>query len=503
MRTDTLTTVRKALSFLADLIVRPQAHSLKLQSIRAALWTVLEKGTGHLIRMAGSLILTRILFPEAFGLMAAAQVILVMIQLVTDVGIRISIIQNPKGTQEEFLDTAWVISVVRGALLSLALAAMAYPLSLYYGQPEMTGIFLVLSLSPLLMGMENPALTLTIRKFRVEKKVALELGSQALGLVSSIALALILRSVYALAIGNVLAVLYRLAGSFIAVPYRPKVRFHRAFGREILRFGSFIFVNSLIYFLAMNADILMIGKVLPMKDLGIYSIGRNIGMLIWMVCHQIFLQSYLPAVSSAQHDIPRVARMYGRSIALMLALTIPASMMLALFSRDVIALLYDPRYADAYISLFWFSLGGIMLVVAAINSNTFLALGKPKYETISMACGFLTVCLLVPLGARHYGLTGAAAGVFVSVLVIVAVETVCLFSAIRFPLSRVLAPWSRIVLTCSAISCLYILLHPALNGLGPWNLPFIAVMLVLTFAASGCTWLIREKAGYPAEVPER
>ena len=250
----------------------------------------------------------------------------------------------------------------------------------------------------------------------------------------------------------------------------------------------------------MNADILMIGKVLPMKDLGIYSIGRNIGMLIWMVCHQIFLQSYLPAVSSAQHDIPRVARMYGRSIALMLALTIPASMMLALFSRDVIALLYDPRYADAYISLFWFSLGGSCSWLrrstatpswrsASQSTRPFhggrvpgrLSTGTRGREALRPHRGR---CRRIRLGAGH-----------------------CC-SRDRLPLapsgspSRVLAPWSRIVLTCSAISCLYILLHPALNGLGPWNLPFIAVMLVLTFAVSGCTWLIREKAGYPAEVSE-
>ncbi len=464
------------ISSLLDLILRPQAHSLKLQSIRAALWSLMEKGGSQALRMIGSLVLTRILYPEAFGIMATAQIVIVMIQLFTDVGIRISIIQNPKGAEPEFLDTAWVICCLRGAVLAAVVLLMAWPLAVVYEQPQIFGILALMSLSPLILGMENPALSVTIKQFRVEKKVSLEIWSQTLGLASTIVLAWLMRSVYALAIGVVLSSAYKAGGSFVVTPYRPRVAFHREYAREILHFGKYIFVNTLISFLAMNADILLIGKVLHMENLGYYTLGRNIGTLIWLVCFQIFVQSYLPAVSSVNQDPPRVVRMYERFSVMILALTVPASMILALFSHDIIALLYDPRYQDACISMFWFSVSGILLILNAVNSNTFIAMDRLRYETISMGISLVLVLALVPLGAVHYGLAGAAAGMFTAIVVVALAQTVFLRAGLGFPVSSLLRPWCQIAGTCGVIACMYYVLRPVLSSTRFFNIPFLVVL---------------------------
>jgi O-antigen/teichoic acid export membrane protein len=434
--------------------------------------------------MIGSLILTRILFPEAFGIMATAQIIIVMIQLFTDIGVRTSIIQNPRGAETEFLDTARIICCYRGALLTLMVMLMAWPLSIYYSQPEIKGILFIMSLSPLILGLENPSLTVVIKNFRVEKKVALEVGSQAIGLVSSVILAWLMQSVYALAIGVVLSSAYKVAGSFMVTPYRPSLKYNKEYGREILHFGKYIFVNTLISFTSMNADILLIGKILRMGDLGIYSVGRNIGTLIWVVCLQTFMQSYLPAVSSVNSNLPRVSRMYGRTTALILTLTIPVSMIFALFSHEIIGLLYDPRYHNASISMFWFSISGILLVLNAINSDTFIAMGKLKYETISMGISLVLVCLLVPMGAKYYGLSGAAAGMFISIVVMVIAQTVYLSAGLGFPVSTLLRPWYQIMGTSGAITCLYYLLYPMLSSTFLFNFPFLFVLSIAALGSS-------------------
>ncbi|MFN3500356.1 MAG: oligosaccharide flippase family protein, partial [Pannonibacter indicus] len=66
-------------------------------------------GTGgqQLLRLASNLALTRLLFPEAFGLMALIQTFMVGLQMFSDIGIRPSIIQNKRGEEADFLNTAW------------------------------------------------------------------------------------------------------------------------------------------------------------------------------------------------------------------------------------------------------------------------------------------------------------------------------------------------------------------------------------------------------------
>ncbi len=486
---------------LASLILKPQSHSLKLQSIRAAVWSLLEKGSSHALRMLGSLILTRILFPEAFGIMAAAQTVILMIQLFTDTGVKTAIIQNPKGADRDFLDAVFLISTGRGLLLSLIVAGIAWPMALYYQQPQITGILIILAINPFILGFENPSLTLLIKQFRVEKKVALEIGSQALGLMTSIILAYIYRSVYALAIGSVFSSLYRVAGSFLVSPYSPRFRWNREIVTEIFHFGKFIMLNTMISFTAMNADVLITGKVLNMENLGVYNIGRTMGLLIWMVCLQIFLQSYLPAVSSVLNDIPRIVKMYRDTTSFILALTIPVSMIFALFSQDIIRLLYDPRYLEASVSMFWFSISGILLVLNAVNSSTFIALGRLKYETISTGICLVCVFLLIPFGARNYGLAGAAVGMLVAISIMVVAQTFFLSSGVGFPVSKVMRPWYQMIAVSGSISCMYYALRPFLSSEALYNIPFLAVMSTIALAASMCLYFLWNEARQAGEQP--
>src|SRR5713101_1716008 len=103
--------------------------------LRAGGWTVLGYGTSQLLLLAGNLILTRLLFPEAFGLMAIVLAVMVGVALLSDVGIEQSIIHNKRGNEPAFVNTAWSIKVIRGVLMWLALWLLADPLASLYGEP--------------------------------------------------------------------------------------------------------------------------------------------------------------------------------------------------------------------------------------------------------------------------------------------------------------------------------------------------------------------------------
>lgn len=473
-------------------LIRPQEHSLKLQSMRAAFWSILGKGGSHVVRMAGSLILTRILFPEAFGLMATATVVLNMIQLFADTGVRAAIIQNPRGGEREFLNTAWIISICRGGLLFLIVTGLSWPMAYFYNQPDLKGLLFVMAFSPLLLGFENPALALFIKKFRVEKQVAFELGTQILGLITSIILSYIYRSVYALAFGTSISAVYRVAGSYMIQNFRPGFRWNRELGREIFNFGKYIMLNTMITWAATNVDLMMIGKLLDMQQLGFYSLGRNIGLMVSMLCYKIISQSYMPAVSSVADDISRVTRIYRRTQSFFLMLAVPVSVVLALFSQEVIQILYDPRYQAAAVAIFWISFCGIFEVIRHVGGYTFIAVGKPIYETVSMGTGLVCVLFFIPLGAAHAGLSGAAAGMFAAAGVIALTESLLLVFKLGFPVKTVLRTWMQAIVVAGGIGGSFYLLNPYLHSEFMFNLPFLAVMGLLSLAISGVVYRLLE-----------
>ena len=91
--------------------------TLRQRVIRAGSWAVTGFVTTQAIRLGGNLILTRLLFPEAFGLMAIVYVFMAGLALFSDLGINPSIIQNRQGGDPDFLNTAWVVQILRGVLI--------------------------------------------------------------------------------------------------------------------------------------------------------------------------------------------------------------------------------------------------------------------------------------------------------------------------------------------------------------------------------------------------
>lgn len=480
------------------LFARSADDSLKRKSMRAAFWSMTGKFGGDALRLGGSLILTRLLFPEAFGLMATATVVLVMLQLFTDAGIHLAVVQNPRGEEPEFLNSAWMVAIFRGLFVSALVLALAWPMSRFYNEPRLLNIFLILGVIPTFGGLENPGMALLIKRFKVERQVAFELGTQLLGLLVTAVLAFVFRSVYALACGNVVGAILRVVLSYVVQSYRPKFRWEREAGRALLRFGSAIFLNTMITWVAMKADLLIVGRMLGMDAAGFYNLGERFGIMVPSLCTAIFARAYMPAISSVQNDPARVHRIYRRTVALVLALVLPACMMLCLFAPTLIELLYDPRYMPAAEAVRWLNLGSCVRIIGLAAGTTFVALNRVRIETLAMAVGAVGILVFIPFGAQFDRTAGGSSLLGVSIAVAIAtalipvVESFYLHHSQRFPLWVVMRPWIQ-SLSCMALTAgVYFLLKPWLERPGAWNLIFLAVVGGLSLAMSAVIYLVLE-----------
>ena len=100
-----------------DKVLINQSESLMKRVVKGSVWTLGGYAISQVVRLGNNFLLARLLFPKAFGLMALVYTFLIALQMFSDIGINLSIIQNKRGDDPKFLNTAWTLQVFRGLIL--------------------------------------------------------------------------------------------------------------------------------------------------------------------------------------------------------------------------------------------------------------------------------------------------------------------------------------------------------------------------------------------------
>ena len=157
------------------------SDGLFARAMRSSAWTASGFAISQVIRLASNLVLTRLLLPEAFGLMALVTVAMIGLANFSDVGVGQAIMANRRGDDADFLDTAWTIQVARGGLLWLATCALAAPVAALYDEPSLARILPVAGLTLLIAGFNPTRIETANRHLALGRVMLLDLTSQAIG----------------------------------------------------------------------------------------------------------------------------------------------------------------------------------------------------------------------------------------------------------------------------------------------------------------------------------
>ena len=196
----------------------PAETSLRAKAIRGSVWTILGYGTGQVLRLGSNLILTRLLFPEAFGLMALVNVFMQGLAMFSDVGIGPSIIQNKRGDDPVFLNTAWTIQVVRGVALWIVSCLIAWPVAKLYGQPMLFQLLPVAGLTALIAGFNSTSLFTCNRNLALGRLTILDFVTQVISISVMCFWAWLFPSVWALVGGGLTGAFIKMILSHTTLP---------------------------------------------------------------------------------------------------------------------------------------------------------------------------------------------------------------------------------------------------------------------------------------------
>lgn len=389
----------------------PEQASLATRATRGMIWTILSHGGSQILRFIANLILTRLLFEEAFGLMALVNIFIMGLALFSDVGIGPSIIQNKRGDEPAFLNTAWTIQVVRGVALWLLACAGAIPFSMIYDQPSLASIIPVAGLAALVLGLSSTKLFTLNRQLYVGRLAIIELTSQAVGIVVMIVWALLDRSVWALVAGVLTTDTFKAVLSHVALPgIRNRFHWNRDDAKSLFRFGRWIFVSTASMFLANQSDRLIFAKLIPMALLGVYHIGFTLANIPTQALSQLGYRIVFPLfsrVNEAKGDLP------GTFKRVRWPMLVFAGWVLSGFiagGSTIVEILYDDRYLGAGWIVQMVSLGCWFSIIEVVYGSALLATGRSGWVAVATMTKFLSMLALIPLGHHLFQFPGAVAG---------------------------------------------------------------------------------------------
>ena len=370
------------------------------------------------LRLASNLILARLLFPEAFGLMALVSVFLVGLAMFSDVGIGPAISQSARGDEPDFLDTAWTVQVLRGVLLWLATCLLAWPASRLYGAPELLHLLPVAGLTLLIGSFNTTRIDTANRHLLLGRLTALDLVAQVIGIVAMVGLAFAMRSVWALVIGALIGTVAKLVLTHFGLPgHRNRFRWEPVAGRELVHFGKWIFLSTACGFLLSQGDKAILGAYLQLSELGVYNIGYFLAsfpvLLGGAVTGRILIPIYRdhPPAASATNAAKLHRLRYGLTGMMLLMLAV-----MGLIGLPLVAVMYDDRYWHAGVIVVAIACVQLPQVIGMTYDQSALAAGDSRNYFMVMALRAALQSLAFWVGAATHGLIGALVGQFFALL---------------------------------------------------------------------------------------
>jgi O-antigen/teichoic acid export membrane protein len=407
-------------------MVEAARATLKHRALRAGWWTLASYIINLVVRFGSNLILTRLLAPEMFGVMTVATIIMIGLAMFSDLGIRQNIVQSARGHDPHFLNTAWTIQILRGVLLWVcAVGASAFVFlsnraglvaaDSVYAADGLPVVIIISALAAVIAGFESTKLLEASRGLSLGRVTAIDMVAQVVGLICMMGWVLVDRSIWVLVAGSLGSSLARTALSHTLLPgVANRLAWDKSASYELVHYGKWIFLSSVLGFLVSGGDRLLLGSLVSVTILGLYSVASLIPVSIDVILNKVMADVTFPAFSEIvrerRHDLKQTYYRFFRIIA-------PISYFLSGFlltsGKSIIHILYDPRYQQAGWML---ELQSIILLTipSRLAVQSYMALGMPKLTSHVIFGRMILLYIATPIAFKAFGTEGAVAAIVLS-----------------------------------------------------------------------------------------
>jgi lipopolysaccharide exporter len=363
---------------------------------------------GSGLRLISSLVLTRLLYPEAYGIIAILMSVLFMIEMLSDIGVIALTIRHERGDEPLFLNTIWTIRIVRCAINASILVLGAPWIAQLLGNSLIVDPLRVLALYFLANAIESMGFAVALRHRRSPLVNYINLGCSVVATVFCITYAYFMRDHWALVFAALLErLLNAIASHFIYPNLRPRFAWDRAAMRDIFAFARFVLPTSMLTMALGQLERIIFLRLFDLRAMGQYGVAGSVGGPVDALCNKISHTVLYPRYSATAREQPeRLKQAYYQDSRKPMLLMFALPALAGGAGQHLVNLLYDPRYAPAGFILQCFMFRAVLLSYLRPSEQLLTALGKAYVQLYSNVSRAVVIVPLVLLGYHLYGLTG-------------------------------------------------------------------------------------------------
>lgn len=359
-------------------------------------------------------VMTRLLAPSEYGLMAIAMALVALTLYLSDSGMGRSLVRNAPDDVVAWSSGHWLVTMFTGGL-TLILAAAAYPAAWFFNEPRLAPMVLALSIMPLMHGLLEMPCNYLIQREKLWPIAGSEAMSAIVGAAVAIVLALNGAGVWALVAQQMAILAVKSSLIFAMSGFRPRFVFSMTALGEHLEFARNTLGYALTSFVSKQTDPLVIGKVLGAGTLGFYSIAYRIMAMpanITGVPIQGALYARLVRLREDAESLRTVilAVTFGQA-----ALLFPAMTALAVSGRPAFTILLSERWAWTGDLFSLLAVAGMAQAVTTLNGAVLQALNQTGAR-LRLTVEFAIIWVAAALVLVHFGAEVMAIGFSVASL---------------------------------------------------------------------------------------
>ena len=372
------------------------------------------------------MILARLLAPTDFGLVGMVTAITGFVGIIKEAGLADAAVQSPT-VNEDVLSTLFWINVGVGCGLALLCAASAPIVAAFYHEPRILWVMLAIGTSFLFTGVAVQHRAILLRKMRIRLIALMDLASLLVSVAASIAMAASGFGYWSLVAGAIIIPAGNALAAWLATAWMPRRPRLRSGARNMIAYGTTITLNSAIVYFAYNVEKVMLGRFWGPEALGVYGRAYQLINLPNESLQSTIGSVAFPALARVQTDPAQLRSYFLRIYAGFVSLSLPITMVCALFADDLIAVFLGPQW-HASAGVFR-RLAPTIMVFALINPLSWMlfANGRAK-RSVSIALVIAPVVIVAYALGLSRGPNGVALNYSIA-LVLLAMPVV--FWAIR------------------------------------------------------------------------
>jgi O-antigen/teichoic acid export membrane protein len=379
---------------------------LKAKAIKGVRWTALSAGTVAIGGLLQTILLTRLLDRADFGAMAIVSIALGLSVQLVDMGFSNAIIQD-QGTTHKQLSSLYWLNLMMSVIIGSLVWVLAPFVSDFYRIPELTAMLRLVVPAFVLSGLAMQFQALMQKALRFKILAIIEITSFLLGFIVAIWMAWRDFGPFALVGGALtkVAVSTSLLIAFGLRIHRPGFYFSMEAIEPFRAFGLYQVMEKLIGYVAINLDVLLIGRLLSQDLLGTYEVIKRLLIQPWYIINPIVTKVTYPVMAKVQNELPRFKNIALRTIHMVSAVNVPIYIACAIGAGLLVPVLFDARWAAGELPFRWLAI--VFLFRAILNPLGSAAVAK-KHAGVSLILNsimFVGLFTAIYLGSSN-GLIG-------------------------------------------------------------------------------------------------